>query len=259
MVSANVAPSDRYVQSLAGSLESRLAPNGSGVDNLYLAGDWVRIGLNTGCIEQAVIGGRAAARAITGVDMNSPYDGDRNWDGEQPMSYSLTALLSNLPDLSKVAYAGVGTIDARCIVASVETAAAQSLLPPGLSFNLGNRKPEHLPLVLLFSEQKRVRPAFAPFGGVNYLEVAIVLTNVYSTDPTDDYVGPYNYMPHILLNSLGPTAIGATLYGFNKRMARSSPTTRSTSRPACGACTCVAVCSPRWRRPWIAVVYDAPD
>jgi uncharacterized protein with NAD-binding domain and iron-sulfur cluster len=219
-VRVNVAPSDRYVQSLASSLESRLAPDGSGVDNLYLAGDWVRIAYNAGCIEQAVIGGRAAARAITGVDMNSQYDRDRNWDGEQPMSYSLTALLSNLPDLSKAAYAGVGSINACCIIAFPKTAVVKALLPPGLSFKLGTHEPDCLPLVLLFSEQKRVRPGFAPFGGINYLEVAMVVTQVYSDDPTDDYGGPYIYMPRLFLNSLGPTAIGASLYGFRKQMAR---------------------------------------
>jgi hypothetical protein len=174
--------------------------------------------LNTGCIEQAVIGGRAAARAITGVDMNSPYDHDRNWDGEEPMPYSLTALLSNLPDVSKIAYAGVGTIDARCFIADIPTAKVTGFLPGGLSF--GVKEPDKVSIVVLFSEQKRVRPAFAPFGGVNYLEVAIVLTNVFSSDPTDEYGGPYIYMPRIFLNSLGPTAIGANLYGFRKQMAR---------------------------------------
>src|SRR5208283_1144359 len=44
-VRVNVNPSDRYVQSVPGSVESRLRPNGSGVDNLFLAGDWVRIGI----------------------------------------------------------------------------------------------------------------------------------------------------------------------------------------------------------------------
>ena len=63
---ANVEPSDRYVQSLAGTTQHRLAPGGSSFRNLYLAGDWTRNGLNLGCIEAAVISGRSAARAVLG-------------------------------------------------------------------------------------------------------------------------------------------------------------------------------------------------
>ena len=47
-----------------------------------------------------------------------------------------------------------------------------------------------------------------------------MLTNVLSDDPSDDYGGPYMYMPRILLNSYPAAAIGANVYGFNKRMAR---------------------------------------
>ena len=63
---ANIDPSERYVQSLAGSTKRRLAAGGSGFENLYLAGDWVKTGLNAGCVEAAVMAGLAAARAIGG-------------------------------------------------------------------------------------------------------------------------------------------------------------------------------------------------
>ncbi|MEI2655382.1 MAG: FAD-dependent oxidoreductase [Microthrixaceae bacterium] len=63
---ANVDPSDRYVQSLPGTDELRLRPDGSGFDNLYLAGDWTDNGLNAGCIEAAVLSGLQAANAILG-------------------------------------------------------------------------------------------------------------------------------------------------------------------------------------------------
>lgn len=61
---ANVEPTERYVQSLAGTTRHRLSPNQSGFRNLYLAGDWTRTGLNVGCVEAAVMSGRQAARAI---------------------------------------------------------------------------------------------------------------------------------------------------------------------------------------------------
>jgi uncharacterized protein with NAD-binding domain and iron-sulfur cluster len=217
-VRVNVNPSDRYVQSVPGSVESRLRPDGSGVDNLYLAGDWVRIGLNAGCIEQAVLGGRAAARAITGVDMNSSYDSDRNWNDDGPISPVLAALLSNLPDLTRLALAGVGRVEACCIVDWVSSTLIKQMLPPGLT--LGPTALEKLPICLVFSEQRNVRPGFVPFGGISYMEFSIIFHDVYREDTNDDYKGPFVYMPRILLNFFPPAAIGAKAYGFNKRVAR---------------------------------------
>lgn len=63
---SNINPTDRYVLSVPGSLEHRLRADGSGFENLWLAGDWVRTGLNLGCIESAVMSGMLASRAISG-------------------------------------------------------------------------------------------------------------------------------------------------------------------------------------------------
>ncbi len=65
-VAANVDPSDRYVQSPAGSDRHRLRPDASGYEHLFLAGDWTDCGLNAGCIEAAVLSGLQAANAILG-------------------------------------------------------------------------------------------------------------------------------------------------------------------------------------------------
>lgn len=62
----NVDPSSRYVLSLPGTTEHRPDASCSGYANLVLAGDWVRTGLNYGCVESAVLGGFQAARAICG-------------------------------------------------------------------------------------------------------------------------------------------------------------------------------------------------
>ena len=64
--SANIDPSSRYVLALPGTTELRLRADQSGFSNLFLAGDWVRNGLNYGCVESAVLGGFQAARAICG-------------------------------------------------------------------------------------------------------------------------------------------------------------------------------------------------
>ena len=63
---ANINPSDRYVQSLPGTLRYRISPLDMTFDNLTVAGDWTASGLDTGCIESAVMSGRLAAHAISG-------------------------------------------------------------------------------------------------------------------------------------------------------------------------------------------------
>jgi hypothetical protein len=63
---ANVAPSERYVLSAAGTTKYRLPPDGSGFSNLYLAGDWVETEVNAGCVEAAVMAGLGASQAICG-------------------------------------------------------------------------------------------------------------------------------------------------------------------------------------------------
>jgi hypothetical protein len=63
---ANVAPSERYVLTPAGTVADRLAPGDSGLANLVLAGDWTRNGIDGGCVEAAVRSGRQAAQALVG-------------------------------------------------------------------------------------------------------------------------------------------------------------------------------------------------
>ncbi|MGE2736116.1 FAD-dependent oxidoreductase [Mycolicibacterium vaccae] len=65
-ISVNIDPSDRYVQSVPGSDKYRLRPDEGGYDNLVLAGDWTDCGMNSGCIEAAVMSGLVAANAVTG-------------------------------------------------------------------------------------------------------------------------------------------------------------------------------------------------
>jgi uncharacterized protein with NAD-binding domain and iron-sulfur cluster len=64
---ANIDPSERYVLSVAQSLEHRLWPGDSGFANLYLAGDWTYNGINSGCVEAAVMSGMLCANALCGT------------------------------------------------------------------------------------------------------------------------------------------------------------------------------------------------
>lgn len=63
---ANVDPTECCPGSFAGSTRHRLPAGRSGFTNLVLAGCWVATGLDTTCVESAVMAGMQAARAISG-------------------------------------------------------------------------------------------------------------------------------------------------------------------------------------------------
>ncbi|WP_189070053.1 NAD(P)-binding protein [Deinococcus radiotolerans] len=71
---ANLDPSERYVMSVVGSSRHRLRADESGYRNLILTGDWLRTGLNAGCVEAATMAGMQAAQAVTGV--RAPIHGE---------------------------------------------------------------------------------------------------------------------------------------------------------------------------------------
>lgn len=73
---ANVAGSERYVQSLKGSTRHRLFADGSGVEGLTLAGDWLNTGINSGDVEAATITGLQVARALLGAGRRIEGEGD---------------------------------------------------------------------------------------------------------------------------------------------------------------------------------------
>ena len=64
---ATLNPSDRYVLAVPNSVFARLGTQGAGFANLYLAGDYLKTGMNVGCVEAAAMGGMHASRAICGV------------------------------------------------------------------------------------------------------------------------------------------------------------------------------------------------
>lgn len=74
---ANIDPSERYVMSVTGSSRFRLRADESGFDNLLLAGDWLKTGLDAGCVEAATMGGMQASRAICGAP--ETIAGENGW------------------------------------------------------------------------------------------------------------------------------------------------------------------------------------
>jgi uncharacterized protein with NAD-binding domain and iron-sulfur cluster len=67
--------SERYVLTLAGSIESRLWPGERCFDNLVFAGDWTRNGFDAGCVEAAMTSGMLAAEEISGSPKRSSIAG----------------------------------------------------------------------------------------------------------------------------------------------------------------------------------------
>lgn len=63
----NVNPSERYSLSPPGLVRYRLSPLDPSFDNLTIAGDWTQSGLDSGCVESAVMSGRLAAHALSGL------------------------------------------------------------------------------------------------------------------------------------------------------------------------------------------------
>lgn len=63
---ANIDPSEHYVMSVVNSSQHRIDTDGSGFSNLFMVGDWIKTGLNAGCVEAAVMSGMQCSRAMTG-------------------------------------------------------------------------------------------------------------------------------------------------------------------------------------------------
>lgn len=66
---SNVSPSERYVQSVVGSSDYRIDSKLDDFDNLYFTGDWIKTGINAGCVEAAVMAGLQTSRAIAGYPL----------------------------------------------------------------------------------------------------------------------------------------------------------------------------------------------
>ena len=209
----NINPWDRYVLSVPGSVQHRLWPDGSGIDNLFLAGDWVRSGVNAGCLEAAVIGGRMAARAITEGDMAIPGDGNF---GSFSLPVGALPFVQAADRFKTAASGGVGKIEAYCATTWADPGQVEAMLPAGLRLVPSRDWQGKHPVVLILSRQRHVRPGFLPFGGINYHEFVQLIPSVERRDADAPRGGPFSYMPFLLLDNFLPISVGVQLVRFQQ-------------------------------------------
>ena len=205
-------PSELYVQSVPGSTRHRMTADGSGIDNLFLAGDWLRTGINAGCVEAAAMGGLQAARAISGRDI--PIVGEIDL-ADAP----LAAQNANLP--WSLAYAE-GRISAAVVTLALPRHEVAHLLPPGLGLLPQTLTAEGThPVGLLFADQSQVRANVLPLGGLSYRECAIAIPFVgLSGEAAGASPVPLMVLPALYLDSVVATLAGRLMYGYRKHLAR---------------------------------------
>ncbi|MBT9385128.1 NAD(P)-binding protein [Pseudooceanicola sp. CBS1P-1] len=215
----NMEGSERYVLSTAGSVFHRLAPDESGFDNLYLAGDWTRCGLNAGCVEAATMSGLAAANAISG--QNLPING-----GADISSNSTIASTAKYQSLSATAagwpldgFYAKGKMTGWFMFYAMPRAEVEALLPPGLHLGASDLvEPGYHPVGLSFCHYEHVRGSFVPgFMAMKpYGEATFAIPGLRS-----DETGQADllYPRRLYVNNPSAIAAGKLFYAMNKKPA----------------------------------------
>lgn len=213
----NLYGSERYVLSVPGSVQYRLPPDESGFDNLYLAGDWTRCGINAGCVEAATISGLMAARGLTGHDYEIVGEGDLAPDAGPSDATRLASPYAQSAPWPLTPFYGTGKIDGWFSFHAVDAEALQAILPAGMHLAPQNLTPagKH-PVAILANHQMGVRASVLPgfLGYRNYYE-AIIAINFVQLDGHD---GVFSYLPNLYLDNRWAQLAGVWWYGYNKRM-----------------------------------------
>ncbi len=213
----NFYGSERYVLSVPGSVQYRLPPDDSGFENLYLAGDWTRCGINAGCVEAATISGLVAARGLTGHPFQVVGEGDLAPDGTPDAATELQSPYAQTADWPLTPFFGTGTLDGFFSFHAVDARAVQAILPPGMSLHPQSFTPPGThPVTMLANQQIGVRPSALPrfMGFPNYLEAIVSIACVQ----VDGQPGMFNYLPNLYLSNHSAQLAGLLFYGYNKQM-----------------------------------------
>ena len=213
-VRANVAPTDRYVTTPAGSVDSRLDPDESGFENLVLAGDWTHSGIDGGCVEAAVISGERAAEALVTRRAGSTQAPNRS---------------RRYVDYGALATAPGPLICERarlyCFFVRTDHARVQHLCDRVLKHPTGGelryRVPRLTPVVLTFGTIAGLRSLHrehAGRGSASEPEAAIWVPTIGQRLEDGRYVDDHLaiFMPYIWVDDPVAFASGREVYGFAK-------------------------------------------
>lgn len=215
----NFYGSERYVLSVPGSVQYRLPPDDSGFENLFLAGDWTRCGINAGCVEAATISGLVAARGLTGHPFEVVGEGDLAPDAGPTDATELASPFAQVAPWPLTPMFGTGQIDGWFSFHAVDAAAVQAILPPGMTLHPQALTPAGThPVAILANQQIGVRMSVLPkfLGYRNYYEAIIAVNFVQ----VEGHPGCFSYLPNLYLTNRAAQLAGVWMYGYQKRMGK---------------------------------------
>ena len=218
--------SERCVLSTPASVLHRLAPDESGFDTLWLAGDWTRCGLDAGCVAAATIPGRAAASALSGHALQIAGAEDvPARDPVAPRAAFLTASASG-PSWPPKGLLARGEMTGCALFRALPREEVEALLPPGLHLGHTPRAaPGTHPVGLSFCRCHGVRGSFVPDGLAmsRYGEAASAIPYLRTAEGARS---PFLHPRRLHVD--GPPAIGAGWFfqAMDERRARSRPMPR---------------------------------
>ncbi len=213
-VSANVARTDRYVTTPAGSVDARLHPGESGFENLVLAGDWTRNGIDGGCVEAAVASGQQAAAALIGVAA------DAGAAGRHRPSYVEYGSLATAPGPLLCERARL-----YCFVLHTDRHRVQQLCDLVFKQPTGGARryavPRLAPVILTFGTIAGLRslhPGHANRASASEPEAAIWVPTIAQHHDGQRYVNEHLaiFMPYLWVDDPIAFASGREVYGFAK-------------------------------------------
>lgn len=218
-----------------GSVQYRLRPHESGYENLVLAGDWTKIGLDGGCVEGAVMSGMQASRSICGTPGVIAGE-DEAWLTGEPGAPTPTAKLP-----AYVEYGGLASCPSPvdCAESTLyrfflkgEHSKLLALCEKVFTKTSKGRvdiRPVTSEVMLTFGIAQRIEPQLKPWSQMGYaterqVGLWIPVALMEGRLPTQlGWFVPYMWVDNPLL-----LVVGREIYGFNKNWGE-------ISLPAAGA------------------------
>jgi uncharacterized protein with NAD-binding domain and iron-sulfur cluster len=213
-VSANIARTDRYVTTPAGSVDARLPSGQSGFENLVLAGDWTRNGIDGGCVEAAVASGEQAAVALVAAS------GAARAAGRHRPSYVEYGSLATAPGPLLCERARL-----YCFVLRTDRHRVQQLCDLVFKQPTGGARryvvPRLAPVILTFGTIAGLRslhPSHANRASASEPEAAIWVPTIAQHYDGRRYVDEHLaiFMPYLWVDDPIAFASGREVYGFAK-------------------------------------------